>query len=269
MFAFALYEFFNKKEVHYDNSFIWNDFNNSKMEKTLILGNDLFYLTGEDENETIMRKHFINSIPDFENYKQKVGLENAKSVTPYPFFPISSISSLPILLNKINLSKCKLLYSSKVTIKDLLNNDIIFFGSFRNLYFLNRLLKDNYLQYTLIQNHISLTINDADSSRTFNLFGEPDSAHSDYCLLRKIPGPNKTIIIMFIAFFDTGIHAAMNSLNDPEKSKILEKRFIQKYKEVPTYFDILLKVSGYSRTGYNIQIADLHKIDPAKLKIWK
>ncbi len=257
------------KSKSYDNNFIWTEFNNSENQKTLVLGNDLFYLEGEPENERIVRKHSINTATDFENFKSAIGNEKVKQITPYPFFPISSISSIPAIFSKANLTNCILLASAKTTLNDLLNNDIVFLGSFRNLFLLERLLRDNYIKYNLIQNHISLTINNPDSIKTLNLFGEPGSEHSDYCLLRKIPGPNNNTIIMFISFFDTGMRAAMNFINNNDEIKQLETSLVNKFGTVPKYFDVIFKVSGYSRTALKIHVEEMHMIDPAKLKIWE
>ena len=253
----------------FDTTFIWKEFNKSSNPKMLILGNDLFYLTNNTDDEVIMRRHSINSVTDFEKFKSQNPEEKTKTITPYPFFPLSSVSSLPIIFQKANLSGCNLISSAKVTLNDLLANDILFIGSFRNLYLLDRLLKDQYFKFVLIQNHITLTVNATDSAKTYNLFGEPGIEHTDYCVLRKIPGPGNNTIILFLSFFDTGIKATLNLLNNADEISKLESMFKNKYGEVPQYFDVVFKVSGYSRTALKIGVEHIHKINPQKMGIWE
>jgi hypothetical protein len=259
----------NTRNGNYSHDLVWKEFNSSSLPKTLILGNDLFFLHGDAENETIMRKHFINSPSAFETFKSNTGDEKVKQITPYPFFPILSVAPLPVIFQKADLRGCTLLPSSRVVANDLLASDILFVGSFRNLYLLERLLNDRYLTFSLVQDSISITIAANDSTRTLKLLGTPELAHSDLCLLRKIPGPKNNTIILFATFFHTGIRATMDFVGNPDNVKGLEEMFTQKVGHVPRYFDVLFRVSGYSRTAYKINVEHLHAIDPQTLKIWE
>ena len=253
----------------YAYDFIWDEFNSSISPKTLILGNDFFFLQGEAENEIIVRRHGVNSYSEFEKFKSKQSDKEIKQVTPYPFSAISSVSPLPVIFEKADLRLCTLLNSSRVTLNDLLANDIVFLGAFRNLYLLERLLKDNYLTFNLVQNNISVTIAANDSTKTLKLLGTPDSEHSDFCFFRKLPGPRNNTIILFMSFFDTGMRATMNFISDPNEVKGLEQVFVRQFGHVPKYFDVLFKVSGYSRTAFKIGVEHLHEINPQKPQIWE
>jgi hypothetical protein len=179
------------------------------------------------------------------------------------------VSPLPTIFQKANLRACALLPSSRVVFNDFLTNDIVFLGSFRNLYLLERLIKDRYLTFNLAQNNNAITIASSDSAKTIRLLGIPDSAHSDYCFFRKMPGPGNNTIILFMSFFDTGMRATMSYMNDPSEMHSLEGKFVNQFGHVPRYFDVLFRVSGFSRTAYKIIPEHLHEIDPTKLEIWE
>jgi hypothetical protein len=101
------------------------------------------------------------------------------------------------------------------------------------------------------------------------LLGTPESEHSDFCFLRKLPGPKSNTIILFISFFDTGMRATMNFISDPDEMKNLEQMLEKQFGHLPRYFDVLFRVSGYSRTAFKISVEQLHEINPQKLKIWE
>lgn len=225
----------------------------------MVLGDDFFFVTKDDS--MILRKHNINSENDFANFISQNPNMNYQGQTPYAFIPMISIlpldNVLPFFSVKENISFQN---SSHLNTPDLLNNDIIFFGTFRNLYILEQALKDILVDYRLGQTestHVTLSL--GDSLITLTLKGEPDEEHIDYCLIRKIYGPNQNTIILFISFFETGMAGGANASTEPE---LLEKvaHSFQNGNTFPPYFDVLLKVSGFSRTAFNLEIVYAGKI---------
>jgi hypothetical protein len=50
-------------------------------------------------------------------------------------------------------------------------------------------------------------------------------------------------------------------MTSPSSTMELESMFIAKYGEMPAYFNILLRVNGVDRTGVEVKILQLDRID--------
>jgi hypothetical protein len=168
------------------------------------------------------------------------------------------------------LPKTNLEFSNSFEIRpnDLLENDIIFFGAFRNLHFLNYMMKDSLFQFHVERENNFISIQNKDSVEILHQSGEPGKDFVDYCLFRKIPGPNKNTIYMFISFFETGKDAAIKKILSEGYSEKLNKLFITKYGEMPEYFDILFRVSAFSRTAFTTEIKFIHKTNSFNIGLW-
>ncbi len=259
----------HRQNVRFLNSGVWNDFATSRNPLLVVLGDDYFFIDSENLQYGIHRYHHINSDSDLEKLKSANRTNKNLLQTPYTFTPHLSL----IPLNKMLPLLCKRTYvrfenSSKIKTADLLKNDLLFLGSFRNLYILRETLNNFLLNVKLGAgvNQFSLNVND--SLKTFTLKGFPEIKHSDYCLVRKIPGPKNNTIFMFISFFESGMSSASNYMTNPRTLQKLEKLFKQKYGTMPRYFDCLFKISGLERTGLTIHVAYFAPINPKELHIW-
>ena len=247
----------------------WVNLSNSKNKKMVVLGNDLFFLEKINGEEVIIRKHNINTLEQFENYKNQNKDKDIIGITPYPFFPEMDFKLISGLIRTvIPNNDFEFKNSLKVTATDFLENDLIFFGTFRNLHFLNYLMKDGLYKYQVVPNHYFISIAENDSVKTFHQVGEPGKEYVDYCLFRKIPGPNKNTIYVFSSFFGAARDAAIRKMLTPKFSKKLEKLFISKYGSMPEYFDILFKTNGFSRTAFTTSIEFIHNTSPSKKNWW-
>lgn len=251
------------------NNPVWLNITESPNPKLIVLGNDLFFLEILDGEETIVRKHYVNTKEEFEQYKAAHPDKKIIGITPYPFFPKIDISTIPILV-KILKAKDKLILkaSSELSATDLLENDIIFLGSFRSLHFLRYLLRDTLTEYSSDPENMYIRFREKDTTLTFRQSGEPGLEHIDYCLFRKIPGPNKNTIYLFISFFEAGISVATQYMLDENNLNNLEEMMKKKFGYMPEYFDVLFESRGYSRTAFKTSIEYMRPISPNKLPIW-
>jgi len=248
---------------------VWKNITESNNQKLIVLGNDLFFLEKINNEETIVRKHYINTKEEFNRYKKEHPEKQIKGITPYSFFPKIDFSTIPILI-KILRSKDKLVLKSsmELTTADLLKNDIFFIGSFRSLHFLNYILRDNLIEYSSDPDNMYIRLHDNDTTITFTQSGEPGFEHVDYCLFRKIPGPNKNTIYMFISFFKASISVSAQYMLNEENLNELSKMMKEKYGDVPMYFDVLFKSRGYSRTAFKTSVEFTRKITAENMDIW-
>jgi len=252
-------------------SVVWTDFVQSNNRLLVILGDDYFIGNSKSPENGIHRFHNVNSEADFDSFIVDHPEYKKYSQTPYTFTPhlslIPLVKILPLLCVKSQ-HNIKIESSSRIKTADFLENDLLFIGSFRNLYITGQLLNGFIQRIKLGTGRNELTLKLKNSLKTYTLEGYPKIRHTDYCLVRKIPGPKNNTILLIISFFETGISQASTYMTNPTNLHDLEKAFEDKYGEMPTYFDCLFKVSGLERTGLTIQIEYLSRIAPQRLNIW-
>ncbi|MEE9431088.1 MAG: hypothetical protein V3V16_08615 [Melioribacteraceae bacterium] len=248
---------------------VWQNLDKKDFPKMLALGNDLFYLVNLGDDETITRKHEINTVGMFRHNKKTNPDIAISEITPYPFFPLINVSVLPkISISLLSDGKFQFKNSMEVNGNDLKENNVVFIGSFRNLHSMSFLLEDDIYEFGNYLNNTFLNIQEHDSIRVFKQSGEMDGEHVDFCLFRKIPGPNNNTIYMFISFFEPAMETAVNYLLNEKSLDELTNMMKKKYGEFPQYFDVLFKSSGFKRTAYTSNIEFIRKIDPDSLNIW-
>ncbi|NOY77160.1 MAG: hypothetical protein GXO76_04755 [Calditrichaeota bacterium] len=247
---------------------VWQDIFRSPLPRLLVLGDDFFFLRQEENKEIIVRKHNINSQTDLDRLVHNFPSKGIKGKTPYAFVPMASIKPLLFVLPLFKSGQTiHLKCSSALETKDLLENDLIFFGTFRNLYMLHQIIKNQVASYKVGLGKNSLTLNLGDSLATFALNGNPEKEHSDYCFVSKVQGPHHNTLLLFISFFETGIIGATQYMTDPKSLHTLETKFKTRFGTFPPYFKILFKTSGFSRTAFTTHIVYFDRINPEKT-IW-
>ncbi|MCF8262072.1 MAG: helix-turn-helix domain-containing protein [Melioribacteraceae bacterium] len=260
---------------------IWSDILTSENQVEVVVGDDLFFLEEPivkdttleniNDNEIIVRRHYVNTNEEFEIYKEnhKYNDRIIKNRLTYTFFSLISVTSLPsISLLFDSRDDFHLQYSSNLHVNEILKNNIVFIGSFRTLYSLEQVLSDGKIKFKVRYAKSTIDVFDNDSTYHFEVVGEPDLEHVDYCLVRKIPGPNDNKIILFLSFSEAAMDAAISSMSDLEGLEKIEKLFESRYNEMPEYFDIIFKSSGFERTAFKTSIAYFDKIEPDSISLW-
>jgi len=249
----------------------WANIHNSELPKLITLGDDFFYLEMIDGEETIVRKHYINSPKEYDMYlRRNRDKKELLGKTIYPFLPNGSLLPLPKILDVVRAEKTNLsiTHASGFQSPDFVENDVIFLGSFRNLYLLNQALRDKRFTYLdEIDAPDTLKINTPDSILTYVRPGAPEVEHIDYCLVRKIPGPNHNTVLLFVSFYEIGVFAAVNYMTADETLTEIEQVFEKKEGGMPAYFDVMFRITGHSRTAFTTHIEFINKIDP-NTDIW-
>jgi|GEM_PF-3445992 len=247
----------------------------------LSLGNDLFFLldlkTKPDsighiyEEEMIVRKHYINTLEAFENFQNSYSDDRyqLKTITPYSFMPMISILGLPKLLNFLHpVTPSRLSSSIEIGAGDILESDILFLGSFRNLYGLSQVLQPGAVRYFQKYEGSGFTLQSGDSTLSFFVEGLPQAKYVDYCLLRKVTGPEGNTILLFIAVFEAAMKLAIEQMTEPENLQEISELFIQRYGVVPKNYDIVFSATGFERTPFHGEIVYFSEIADTALGIW-
>ncbi len=248
---------------------VWQSITKSKLPLLVVLGDDYFIYDTKNINYGIHRFHYINSDSDLNRLKARDKQFKNYQRTPYTFTPRISLLPLkrllPLFCRKNNI---RFQNSSKIKTADFLTNDIIFLGSFRNLYIMRQALSDFLKDIKLGVGTNQFTVKTGDSTKTFTLEGYPQIKHSDYCLFRKVPGPKGNTIILFVSFFESGMSSTANYMTDSKQLNKLEQIFKRRFGHVPQYFDCVFRISGLKRTALTIHLEYLSEINPQTLKIW-
>ncbi|HPG41491.1 MAG TPA: hypothetical protein PLP19_19375 [bacterium] len=245
---------------------IWSDFFTSPKEKMVVLGDHFFFVQHamSPTDRTLLRRDDINSLEDFNNYRKDHPELIDSWELPYPLFPKNSIwpfIDLLYVFNKLDIDYIPK-YTSSVTATDIKNYNSIFVGSFHTLGAFGKMFSNSNFSYTVYPNKLIIKDKNSNDFKEYIDRSNPNDYHTDYGIVRKIPGPDKTIIFIFTSFHDTGTIGIIKYFTDPKSLAELEELFIKKYHHVPEYFEIFFKASGYNRTAYKTEIDSVYEIKP-------
>lgn len=256
----------NEKSNWLTEQVVWADFFASPKQKMIILGNHYFYVQNSTSstNRILMRRDDINSSEDFNNYRAThPELYNSREL-PYPLFPKNSVWPIIDLLYIFHKQDISFIpkYTSSVTAIEIQNYNAIFVGSFHTLGAFGKLFSNSRFAYTVYPNKLTLKDEQNNIIKEFIDNSNPNDYHTDYGIVRKIPGPDKTIIFIFTSFHDTGTIGIVKYFTNQQTLAELETIFIKKYNYVPEYFELIFKASGYNRTAYKTDIDSVFEIKP-------
>lgn len=203
-------------------------------------------------------------------------------------YPLASRSALTIKL------------SSKIEWSDLPDNHIIYIGHFHNLgrlaqfykskYFyspsqnndyseLISMLADSMKNYapsdsnivqTALDNQIDVLLSlhhqnaQNDSIKNIYHFVHNDKTNyvKDYVILTKLLGPNSNNMLFIISFHQIGRLTVINMLTDPIQIRKFEEDVSTFMPSMPEYFEMLIEVRGYKKTGMEMKIMHLYPSEP-------
>jgi hypothetical protein len=233
------------------NNPIWNEFVKPNGRPTLILLGDYFFLFERPlQDQTLgrfIRDLRINSPEDF---KQLVRSDPAfaKLYVPGNFTYLRPSASwglnyiLPILQNSPNKYSLKL--ASQFTMDDAKTNNIVFIGSFKNLYNLQKILHLFKIDYKL--SPAGFHIVGADSSRFFSPGDfKGGNYEKDYAITAKAQGPEECTMMLLMGFAETGIIEAAKFVSDPETS---QKYFSGSESAYNPYFTAVIETEGINQS---------------------
>ena len=238
----------------------------------VVLGDHFFYVKDPTirDKRTIMRRDNINSIEEFQEYLSITSNTGNYRILAYQLFPKNSIwpfSNLYPVLHALD-QQYLLRSASSVTASDLKENDIIFLGSFHTLAIFKETFRNSNFDFKVYPNEITLkdTLQEKQTMQPDD--NDPRMYHTDYGLFRKIPGPGKNVIYIFTSFHDTGMIGIIKYFLQKETLNEIEDRCEEKFGNIPQYFEILFKSSGYNRTVYTTEIEQIYDIDLQKKDFW-
>ncbi len=258
----------NGELIKLQNCAFWKPINDSHRTKRFVMGDEFFFIRYEDRDQFVIRKHDVNTIDDFDHYVNSQSDSFIREKTPYQYFPKMVVWPMGRIINilkpgtSIDFKASSLFKSS-----DMLTDDIIFVGSFKSLYLFDEIIRDLSFHHNWAQNFENLSITNKDTSITLLLEGEPGIRHTDYCYLRKLPGPSENTILMIFSSFYVGLAGVTEIITDYEKLKELEQKIVDELGYLPKYYNILFKSFGHSRTEFKTEVVHIEAFNPENI-LW-
>ncbi|MBD3378643.1 hypothetical protein GF406_26685 [candidate division KSB1 bacterium] len=273
LFPVCIYLFFDNLRMHNEiENFsliptedpVWNCFISSEIPTLIVPGTNYFFaMESKEFNETlIVRNTTINSTPDLTNFlAEHDDLARDVHAGDYAFLGKESAWSLRYLFPLFFSAhkKVELEISSALNWEDFEKYHLIYIGSYKSLGILNNMLFNLDISYTLYPHQIIIEDGKEQESHTFSPELVRDEYHNknynkDYALVAKMPGPNNNSVLIIAGFYFIGVYEAAKHLADPDLLAIIEENLTQRHGKVPEYFEMLLEISGFGRTGFSTTI---------------
>jgi len=243
-------------------NYFWGDIIQSKNPLLLVAGDYFMIEKIQPEDSTIsyIRETEINNQQEFLDYlNSKPHLRNQLKAFGLSYFG----EEIPWCLNEIlkvfqgydkNIS---IKYSSEVTFQDVRTNDIIFIGDFSTLGNLNLFLENTHYTYNLRPPTIVYLDDNKDTLERISIRNPQDEVfQNDYALVSKFRSYENKYMLLFLSFSPFGKSEALYKLTEESFPKELKSM----QDPLPTYWDMLIKVSGIESSGFYYEIVHFDAI---------
>ena len=246
---------------------VWSVFNRSSLPNLIVLGEIYFFRKYDPDFQqfVLVRYNQVESDDELEQLEQQypsVQFEASQKNSP-AYFAMNSVWPLVDILPVCMVSDQAfyLQRSSAVTPRELKENNIIYVGYYRSLALLESMNQRLNYKFDIPQKQIviqngPLEIKRYDPTPSFK------QTHIDYCIVKKLPGPNRNTILLVSSFSASGSRGAVKYLTGPGTLSELTDLFETKYEKFPEYFELLFKVSGYERSDLDTKVIEYRKVEP-------
>ena len=244
---------------------VWKDFLQSDTPTLLVIGDYYVFQRPHKLNnsELFIRDVEINSKADFEKYiATKPDIKGKYIQTPLTYLGME-VPYIVFTLTKIfrgNEQKLKIKLASDLVWQDVQKNNIIFVGSEKTLRIMSSFLDQLRFKVHLFPHNIYYTPNHKDTTETYTLESYYRYGfHDDFPIVAKFHTTDKNIVMLMISFSSFGKIEALKEMTSPSFTEKIRNRNLIKDK-MPPYFEMLFKVHGVERTGFNTEILHFHEI---------
>jgi hypothetical protein len=249
------------KNPYMDNP-IWREFVTPGTKPTLVILGDFYFLFErgtEGKLGNFVRDLRFNTPDDYRQYIRN----NPKFAEKYvqseftflrPSASWSLAEILPILQQSPNGYSLKL--ASDFTMEDLKTNNIVFIGSFKSLFAVQKFLHIFNIDYQLSPNEFHVRPQSGDSMKVYRP-GEMKGGkyEKDYAVLTKGIGPNGSNIMLMLGFADTGVLEAARASVDKTMLTKIQQNVSEHTISNPFYFTLIVKSEGISQAIFNADIS--------------
>jgi hypothetical protein len=240
---------------------IWSEFLTPGGRPTMVVLGDFFFLferTPEGPTRNFVRNINVNSPDDFkqmikvdQKFAERFVQSDFTFLRPSASWGLAEI--LPLLQQSPNRFSLKL--ASQFTVDDLKSNNVVFIGSFKTLYTLQKFLHIFGLDYKLSPSQVNVRMNATDSLRVFSPTDiKGGSYEKDYAVIAKATGPNESTILLLLGFSDSGVIEATRAVTDQKIVSTITSELARDPLQEPFHFTLVVDTEGYKQEIFKSQV---------------
>ncbi|MBI9070199.1 MAG: hypothetical protein JEY94_01290 [Melioribacteraceae bacterium] len=262
----------NEKATKYDDLEVWDSYFNNDYENLLIIG-DFYIFHEQDKDLGFMRRIMDYNITNERQLKQfgekfKDRVIEKHSLGEAPHNSLYNILDLQPIFTSRNKS-LELKWTTSLKMDEVNEKNIVYIGEFRNIRLLDTFLENLPITHVFDSSSgkHSITINDPGLDKSVPKVYEklavspPMHAYNDYGMVIKIPGFNGENYMLFIGLGYIAQIQIVKLFSIPEKARELEEKIKDKIGNVPEYFQVLFRTTGYNFTDYASELIYISEID--------
>ena len=263
-FWLQLYQIKKESTVVEQKNVVWNDFFSSPLSTLIVLGDYFLFreYRPELERHQEIRDWHVEGVSDLYAYQQRLP-EKDIFIPEFTMLPHHTPENLMALIPGFTLHRVpiKVVRSSDLKWEDIKNQNLVYSGKLKNLGKLQPLVQNLTIQYSWIENEIYLVDEQNDTTRVFERFRSADARdlrtadyyNRDYAVVAKVPTGQNSSALVVAGFGHISMIEAIDLLTNKNRlDSMLDSLMIEKPDEF--YFEILLEVTGYKRTGLESRV---------------
>ncbi len=249
---------------------IWSSFFANGLPNDVVIG-DFYSFLEYDEKQKKDRGIIdfeISTGDEFEKYKQQFPDRRSrkKSIGNLPRNSVYNVTKLMQVFHSFN-KKMNLEMSSKYENSKIIDRNIIYVGTFKNLRNLNNLLFNLPIQYKYSPPHpwegeLIIRDSNSDTLQTLKTIRHPGRGYrTNLGLLAKLPGPNNENYLIIAGFGSTSPAKIVKLLSRQKSLSGLEKNIKLINGSVPRYFSIVFEITCFKSQAFQTEIKYFKKIN--------
>jgi hypothetical protein len=233
----------------------WAEFVNSKQKTCMVIGDLVLY---SEYNSSLKKWRTvldpdINSKDDFQQFAAKHPERNMEKAN-ITRIHMSTVPNLMKMLPIFHSIRNNLVteWSTELSWDDLRKHNIIYIGNVRSLQILKNLFNDKTIKVEHPEK-IFLSNIEGDTIETYQNMVSKEYSET-YSIISKFKGPYKNTILLLIGTEYPSRIVLFDHLSELSFLEEIDRHLMNKYGKKIQFFEMLIKVSGYFRIGFNQEI---------------
>ncbi|MCX6138647.1 MAG: hypothetical protein NTV54_14270 [Ignavibacteriales bacterium] len=237
---------------------VWNTFLKPHGKPTMIVLGDFFFLHERGTFGNYYRDYRINNAGDYQQLAERDPAMGKKYVpNPFTFLrpsaPWGLSFILPVLQKSPNGFSIKL--ASQFIVDDLKTNNVVFMGSFKTLYELQKFLHLFKLDYTVAPGSFRVKAQPDDSIHEFAPATlSAGNYEKDFAVVAKGTGPDESALLLLLGFSESGVIQAARAVCNPQLIKLIESKYSVSPSREPFDFTLVMNTEGITQTIFSSDI---------------
>lgn len=233
----------------------WSGFDSKEFPTTVLIGDHFTIESKVPSGGTgIFRDFSINSEQDYAIHIRQHP-EQAAGMVPnrYPYITKMGPYCSKMLSNFFFRQNIpfELLLNSEWDKSKITSENIVYVGQFKTMGFLKNVFANQRSPITIDGGTLKRT--DPATGKTIVYQSNAAGNMTDYTIVSRMKGPSGNEVAMFISDNDIGVISAVNYFTNTDSLST----FYQRHKVPQNGFTALFKVSGWERTGYQMELVSI------------